>query len=91
MKTVADGGIVSSDPPAENRDDFRRLRPQGRLRGAEGVLFSYRFPHSRSGFRSSAPLHNYTQRRWGIIGGRGTAAVRGRRGGSRITITKGVR
>ncbi len=38
MKTVADGGIVSSDPPAEDRDDFRRLRPQGRLRRALGVF-----------------------------------------------------
>ena len=40
MNTVADDGILSSDPPQKIETiSFRRLRPQGRPRGAEGVIF----------------------------------------------------
>ena len=54
--------------------------PQGRLRDAE-ERFSQRFPSSRRGLRSFTPFLSHTNRRWGSIGSRGTAADHGRQGG----------
>jgi hypothetical protein len=59
------------------------------LRGAARVFFLAVSP-SRGGLWSSTSPRMHTHRRWGGIGGRGTTADRGRRGGSRSAITTGV-
>jgi hypothetical protein len=56
LKTVADGGIVSSDPPAEDRDDFRRQRPGATARDRR-VFFPSGFPIHVVDF---GPLHPFT-------------------------------
>jgi hypothetical protein len=68
---------------------FATETPQGRLGGARGG-FSLRFLPSRRRPRTFTSLSSHAHRMWGSIGGRGTAAHRGRMGGSRFTITKGV-
>jgi len=84
-ENVADGGIGIQNyagAGAENiltgdRDDLRQRRPHGRLRGARGVFFPSGFPFHVGDF---CPIHSHIHRMWGSIGGRGTTAVRGRRG-----------
>ena len=59
---------------------FAADAPHGRLQNAEEG-FPQRFPSSRRGFRFFTPFFTHTHRMWGIIGIRGVAADRDRRGG----------
>jgi hypothetical protein len=58
LKTVADGGIVSSDPPppTEDRDDFRRQRPRATARGRR-EFFPSGFPIHVEDF---GPIYHFT-------------------------------
>ena len=59
------------------------------LRGATRGFFLAVSP-SRGGLQSSTYPRMHTHRRWGGIGGRGTAADQGLRGGSRFAIITGT-
>ena len=67
---------------------FADDEPHGRHRDEEEGFY-LRFPSSRRGLRSFKPSLSHTNRRWGSIGSRGTAADRGRQGGVAIRDTKG--
>ncbi len=58
---------------------FAADAPQGRMQSVEEG-FPQRFPPSCRGSRSFTPICTQTHRRWGIIGSRGVAADRYRRG-----------
>ncbi len=65
----------------EDCEDLRHRRPQGRLQVAREGFSPSGFPPSRSGHCPTC-IYSHTHRRWGRIGGRGSAADRGRRGDS---------
>jgi hypothetical protein len=79
LELAARGRSSRSGCKARSCRSSRPRHPRGDCVVLEGGFY-LRFLSSHGGLRSSASLHNHTHRRWGIIGSRGTAEDRGRRG-----------
>ncbi len=74
-------GACAENNCKEDCEDLRHRRPQGRLQVASEGFSPSGFPPSRSG-HCPICIYSHTHCRWGLIGGRGSTADRGRRGGS---------